>query len=145
MYDYTNDKYIFLENQKNKFIKLLNNDKKEKIHYILNLDSCHNINEFFKQIKKDYKFPDYFGKNLDAIADCLLNYAYDGKVAFLEVANWLKFSKLENGMFYNFLDILFIRAQEARRLENINYYIYLDEMPDFSNPLISVYKQNIIN
>ena len=137
-------KFLYFKDKKAQFDELLRTTSDNKVHYILNLSGCTNVDNFYTKIKKDYQFSDYFGKNPSAIADCLTDYAYNGKTAFLEVLHWKDYAEIDNVLFYEFLDVVFLRVREVKRLENINYYIYLDEMPDFENPLMSQYKKNIV-
>lgn len=43
--------------------------------FIAKLDGacCRNSNDFFSEIKLQFELPDYFGKNLDALYDCMLD------------------------------------------------------------------------
>ena len=34
------------------------------------------VNDFYSQIQKGLKFPTYFGKNLDALYDCLCDFSW---------------------------------------------------------------------
>lgn len=142
-YTYSKDKYIFIGKKYLEFKKLLDSIDKERVYYIFDLKDCKNTEEFYKLIKQSCNFPDYFGENPNAVSDCLMDYAYRGKIAFLEIINWLNFAELEKTFLYNLFDVIFFVPQEVKRLENINYYIYLDQSPDFNNKVIRKYKQNI--
>ena len=43
---------------------------------VIDGDDAATVNDFYSQIQKGLKFPTYFGKNLDALYDCLCDFSW---------------------------------------------------------------------
>jgi RNAse (barnase) inhibitor barstar len=43
---------------------------------VIDCGDAHSINDFYVQIQKGLKLPAYFGKNLDALYDCLCDFSW---------------------------------------------------------------------
>ncbi len=51
--------------------------------YIVDFRNIQNMEEAHKEIEEAFEFPDYYGKNLDALSDCLSELDIDSHVYVL--------------------------------------------------------------
>ncbi|MDQ3141590.1 MAG: barstar family protein [Bacteroidota bacterium] len=57
----------------NKKSQLIDNLKYNSFIAKLDGKTCVNLDEFYASISRSFQFPDYFGRNLDALYDCLVD------------------------------------------------------------------------
>lgn len=80
------------------------------ITYIIDGNNIHDKNDFHVEIAKTFQFPDYYGKNLDALWDCLTDCVSDWKgkpVEIIWIAHHLSENRLGNEYFKKIIDGLF--------------------------------------
>ena len=51
---------------------------------------CKDTKSFYDEVTKEFKFPDYFGRNLDAFNDCMNDYDWESTSSFTVIFNYIK-------------------------------------------------------
>lgn len=139
--------YIYVGAGKRLFREQFKQDPHPKVFYTLDLLNCWLKDEFLNTLRKSLKFPDYFGGNLNAVIDCLRNYAYGGENLYVEIFNWKNVANRNEAMqkfTYEIFEIFFSIAQEVKEHDDIDYYFYLDESPNFLDEKIGQYRRNAL-
>jgi len=80
--------------------------------YILDLTDCKTKTEFYVRIADCFNLPSYFGKNLDALADCLTEIPGPYQLIVLNIE---EFSKNRSEYCDSFLELLAdLKSEEIR-------------------------------
>jgi RNAse (barnase) inhibitor barstar len=89
------------------------------------------MNEFYHQLQKGLKLPNYFGKNLDALYDCLCDFSWlDANEIHIVLRNYDDFlSKETKNQRWNLLAVLNDAAAEWKAMkgkDKIKFEIYVE-------------------
>jgi RNAse (barnase) inhibitor barstar len=110
------------------------NQKKRDSDTIVAFIECndaHTTNDFYSQIQKGLKFPTYFGKNLDALYDCLCDFSWlDAREVHIVMRDYDGFlSKEAKNKRWDILAVLNDAAAEWKAMkgkDKIKFEIYVE-------------------
>ncbi len=78
--------------------------------YFIDLSDAENYFDVHKIIKKELKFPDYYGENLDALYDCLTDML--GDFSYIEIRGY-EYAERKFGGFWREIEGIFKKAKYA--------------------------------
>jgi RNAse (barnase) inhibitor barstar len=98
---------------------------------VIECSDAPSINDFYSQIQKGLKFPTYFGKNLDALYDCLCDFSWlDAREVHVVLRNYDAFlSKEAKNKRWDILAVLNDAASEWKAMkgaDKIKFEIHVE-------------------
>lgn len=97
----------------------------------INLEGIGSIEEFHNLVREKLNFPDYYGKNLDAMHDCLTDIAEPMEVVFTGVKKFREKSQ-DNDIYMTSLERML--EDVSKEAENLTFILLAEDDEDMEEP-----------